>query len=94
MVLEFQLPGPAERRLLWRAHLGQELDAPTLNRLAALPDLAGGHIRGAVLTAAALARAADRPLRPADLVRALAAEYRKLGRSPPGELLALAEAPP
>jgi hypothetical protein len=94
MVLEFQLPGPTERRLLWRAHLGASPDEALLNRLAALPDLAGGHIRGAVLTAAALARAEDRPLLAADLARALAAEYRKLGRSPPTELSSLAEISP
>jgi ATPase family associated with various cellular activities (AAA) len=91
MVLEFQLPGPAERRELWRAHLGSDhaLDETMLNRLAALPDLAGGQIRGAVLTAAALARIAERAPGPADLARGLAAEYRKLGRSLPGELAAM-----
>jgi hypothetical protein len=91
MVLEFQLPGPAERRELWRAHLGPDhgLDEAMLNRLAALPDLAGGHIRGAVLTAAALARTAERPPTPADLARGLAAEYGKLGRSVPSEVAAM-----
>ncbi|MGH6906078.1 MAG: ATP-binding protein, partial [Geminicoccaceae bacterium] len=91
MVLEFQLPGPVERRELWRAHLGADhgLDEAMLNRLAALPDLAGGHIRGAVLTAAALARTAERLPTPADLARGLAAEYGKLGRSVPGEVAAM-----
>ena len=95
MVLEFQMPGPVERRELWRAHLG--VDHPfhetMLNRLAALPDLAGGQIRGAVLTAAALARNADRAPAPADLARGVAAEYRKLGRSVPGEVAAMTRFP-
>ena len=91
MVLEFQLPGPAERRELWRAHLGANnlLDETMLNRLAALPDLAGGQIRGAVLTAAALARNGDRAPGAADLARGVAAEYRKVGRSVPGEVAAM-----
>jgi SpoVK/Ycf46/Vps4 family AAA+-type ATPase len=95
-VLEFELPGPAERRALWLAHLGSRhgLDLMALNRLAALPDLAGGHIRGAVLAAAALAAAKRRSPGLAELARGVAAEYRKLGRSEPPELAALAAGPP
>lgn len=95
-VIELEPPGPAERRVLWLAHLGPEhcLSEAALNRLAALPDLAGGHIRGAVLTAAALAAAnGHRPGLP-DLARGAAAEYRKLGRSGPPELAGLVAAMP
>jgi SpoVK/Ycf46/Vps4 family AAA+-type ATPase len=90
-VLEFELPGPAERRDLWLAHLGLRhgLADTALNSLASLPDLAGGHIRSAVLTAAAVAGSEARPLRLADLARGSAAEYRKLGRAEPPELAAL-----
>ena len=87
-IIEFVAPGPVERRALWLAHLGEAntLDAAALNRLAANCDLAGGHIRNVVLAAAAMAGAAGRPLGEAELVAALAAEYRKLGKQMPGVL--------
>jgi hypothetical protein len=86
-IIEFPLPGPEERRELWIAHLGagHGLSARELNQIAASVDLAGGHIRNAVLRAAADARAGERAVVYADLVRGIAAEYRKLGRqAPPG----------
>ena len=87
-IVEFAMPGPQERRSLWQAHLG---DAPGLttqeiNRLAAAADLAGGHIRNAVLSAAVVAQAEERPIVYADLVEGLKAEYRKLGKQAPAEL--------
>jgi hypothetical protein len=87
-VIEFPLPGPEERRALWLAHLGtaHDLDAATINRLAASVDLVGGHIRNAVLSAAVLARQDRRRICFADLVTGLLVEYRKLGRSVPPEL--------
>jgi SpoVK/Ycf46/Vps4 family AAA+-type ATPase len=87
-VIEFPLPGPEERRALWLAHLGtaHDLDAATINRLAASVDLVGGHIRNAVLSAAVLARQERRRICFADLVTGLLVEYRKLGRSVPPEL--------
>jgi hypothetical protein len=80
-VIEFGAPTPEERRALWLAHLGQGhgLDAAEINRLAAVCDLAGGHIRSCTLMAASLAR----PIRYAELRRAVQAEYAKLGRMPP-----------
>jgi hypothetical protein len=85
-VIEFPLPAGAERRDLWRAHLGEGhgLADAELNQLAAEVELAGGHIRNVVLTAALLAkqRAAAQVER-ADVLSALALEYAKLGRHRP-----------
>lgn len=84
-ILDFPAPGPEERRALWLAHLGDAhtLDAAALNRIAAACDLAGGHIRNVVLAAAARTRAHDRRIGEAELLAALAAEYRKLGKALP-----------
>jgi hypothetical protein len=84
-IIEFPSPGPEARRDLWRAHLGSHhtLDTPQLNRIAALSDLAGGHIRSATLAAAG---SADGPITDAGLRAAIAAEYRKLGRQVPAGL--------
>lgn len=89
-VIEFPLPGAVERRELWRAHLGEGhgLSAEELNRLAGEVDLAGGHIRNAVLTAALLARerGAGAAIALADVAAALGLEYAKLGRNRPDGL--------
>ncbi len=89
MIIEFPLPGPEERRLLWLSHLGShhQLTPRELNQLAAAADLAGGHIRNAVLTAAVLAQAGRRPIEYADVFVGLSDEYRKLGRQTPPELI-------
>lgn len=85
-ILEFPMPGAEERRALWLAHLGgaHALDDGALNRLAAASELAGGHIRNVVLAAHALAPA-EAIAWPA-LRQALAAEYRKLGKTLPAGL--------
>lgn len=87
-IVEFSLPGPAERLRLWQAHLGTQhaLDPAQLNRIAAACELAGGHVRNATLAAAARAKARGTPLHVGDVARALAAEYRKLGRPMPADL--------
>jgi hypothetical protein len=91
-ILEFPSPAPEQRRALWSAHLGTadagdgSLDSAALNRLAALCDLTGGHIRNAVLAAAAAARAAGRPIDEALLGAAVEAEYEKLGKTTPAGL--------
>jgi hypothetical protein len=89
MIVEFPLPGPEERRLLWLSHLGSHhrLSPRDLNQLAAAADLAGGHIRNAVLTAAVLAQAAGRLIEYGDVYVGLTDEYRKLGRQTPPELM-------
>ena len=87
MIIEFPLPGPEERRLLWLSHLGSHhrLSHIELNRLSAGADLAGGHIRNAVLTAAVIAQAAGRPIGYDDVYVGLTDEYRKISRQiPPG----------
>ncbi len=87
-IIEFPLPGPQERRALWRSHLGDAhgLDARQINQLAMACDLAGGHIRNAVLSAAVSAAEARRPIVYRDVLAGLAGEYRKLGRQFPGAL--------
>jgi hypothetical protein len=86
-VVEFPMPRPEERRALWLAHLGTAhgLSTQELNRLAAMCELAGGHIRNAVLHAAAQADA-DAPIGFAGLANGLLAEYAKLGRQLPAAL--------
>ncbi len=88
MIIEFPLPGPEERRLLWLSHLGahHQLSHKELNQIAAAADLAGGHIRNAVLTAAVLAEARGRLIEYSDVYVGLNDEYRKLGRQTPPEL--------
>lgn len=85
LVIHFDLPAPRERRALWLSHLGTHhtLSDLQLNRLAALVDLGGGHIRNIVLTSAVAARAAQRRIELPDLLDALDAEYRKLSRPLP-----------
>ncbi|MFO7179392.1 MAG: ATP-binding protein [Pseudomonadota bacterium] len=87
-VIDFPPPGPEERRALWQAHLGDhhDLDPVAFNRLAAVCDLAGGHVKNAVLCGHLLARRAGRRIRLPDLVAGLGVEYRKLGRTVPAEL--------
>ncbi|MBL8844010.1 MAG: ATP-binding protein [Planctomycetes bacterium] len=86
VVLDFPLPAPAERRRLWQAHLGDRAPPQAeLDFLASWCDLAGGHVKNAVLAASTRCRAGRIPL--ALLQEALADEYRKLGRAAPGQLL-------
>lgn len=87
-IIEFTLPSPPERRALWFAHLGpnQRLGIRQINQLAAVCDLAGGHIRNAVLAAAVEAEDRQRPISYEDILIGLDAEYRKLGRQFPAEL--------
>ncbi|HXW30920.1 MAG TPA: ATP-binding protein, partial [Xanthobacteraceae bacterium] len=87
-IIEFPVPGPAERRSLWQSHLGADhrLSQRELNQLSTAGDLFGGHIRNAVLTAAVLARAENRPIGYGDILQSLGDEYRKLGRQLPAEL--------
>ena len=87
-IVEFPLPGPEERRELWQAHLGtgHRLSQREVNQLAVRVDFAGGEVRNVVLAAAARARAAGRAIEHADVLRALAGEYQKVGRQMPVEL--------
>ncbi|MFH7319189.1 ATP-binding protein [Desulfurivibrio sp. D14AmB] len=87
-IIDFPLPSPQERRLLWQSHLGSghRLTPSQINQLAVGCDLAGGDIRNAVLSAAVTAREADREITMEDVVEGLLSEYRKLGRQFPVEL--------
>ena len=87
-IVDFSAPDAQARRELWRAHLGtaSDCDAAQINRLSALADFSGGHIRNAVLAAAASAGARGGPIDIGDIAAGVRGEYRKLGRTPPLEL--------
>jgi hypothetical protein len=87
-LIEFPAPGPAERRALWEAHLGKHTGVSDveLNRIGALVELTGGHIRNAVLTAAVRSKKVRSGVQFTDLLYGLEAELRKLGRQVPVEL--------
>jgi hypothetical protein len=82
-IVEFPMPAPEERRALWLSHLGDQhaLSPGQVNRIAASCDIAGGHVRNAVLGAAAAA--AGGPIAYEHLRAAIAIEYRKLGKQAP-----------
>lgn len=85
-VVEFPLPAFDERLRLWRSHLGGRApDEQTLRHLASHCDLAGGHLRLAVLDATVGIEPDERVTLPA-LVSALQVQYRKLGRGLPPAL--------
>jgi SpoVK/Ycf46/Vps4 family AAA+-type ATPase len=87
-IVDFAGPDANSRRSLWQAHLGEAgaCSASELNRIAAWCDLPGGHVRNAVLGAAAQARARGDRIAYTDIADAIRAEYRKLGRSAPAGL--------
>jgi hypothetical protein len=91
LVLEFPIPGPAERRALWLAHLGTQhgLAPADLNLLSNQCDAAGGAIRNTVLAAAVAARESNQPIRLHHILRALVAEFRKSGATLPPSLAAI-----
>ena len=83
VVVDFPEPEEADRLVLWDRCIGQRIprdDDVDLKFLAARFRLAGGNIRNITVSAAFFASAVDRPVSMADLVRATAQEYRKLGR--------------
>ena len=88
LIIEFPAPGPAERRALWQAHLGEghALTMQELNLIAGQCDFAGGQIRNVVLSAAVAARGNGEVIDFDKLVHALQAEYRKAGRPVPAAL--------
>lgn len=88
-IVDVAIPDARARRAIWRAHLGgaHALTPAELNRLATAADIAGGHIRSAVLSAAVLAAEAGCAPGMEQVVRGLALEYRKIGRTLPAELV-------
>ncbi|MEC8525371.1 MAG: AAA family ATPase [Pseudomonadota bacterium] len=86
IIIDFPQPGFNERLTLWKNHMGQR--SPTedfLKALASHCELSGGQIRNAVLCAAANS-SDDAVLSERAIVRAVAREYQKLGRSLPAAL--------
>ena len=82
LVVEMGMPGPEERLALWEHCLGPLLPRdPDVDvaYCAKAFELSGGGIRNIALTAGFLAARHGR-LRMADLIAAVAREYRKLGR--------------
>ncbi|MEU8229123.1 ATP-binding protein [Actinoplanes sp. NPDC048967] len=82
-VVDFPTPDEALRRTLWDRCLGRLLPRDRdvdLGFLAAAFELSGGHIRSAAVTAAYRAADGERTVTMADVVAAVASEYRKLGR--------------
>ncbi|WUH95883.1 ATP-binding protein [Streptomyces sp. NBC_00433] len=83
LVVDFPLPEADQRIALWDRCLGPavprrpDLDLAFCGRSF---ELAGGDIRSAAVTAAYLAASAGRGVGMAELVAAVAREYRKLGR--------------
>lgn len=100
-IIEFPPPGATERLRIWESHLGgRSPDAALCRQLASYCTLPGGYIRNAVLQAAALDPAGDadagapaHPIAAERLVAALLEEYRKIGRTPPPQLLHARGAP-
>ncbi|WP_138469264.1 ATP-binding protein [Poseidonocella sp. HB161398] len=90
-IIEVPLPAARERRQIWRMCLGagHGLSAAEINRLAAMVDLPGGHIRNIVRTAEVLALDAGRGLGMADIRTGIAQEFRKIGRSVTGAVAGL-----
>lgn len=80
-VVDFALPGPAERAAIWRRVFPRQapLESLDFGLLARLP-LTGGAIRNVALNAAFLAAEAGAPIAREHVVTALRAEYRKLER--------------
>jgi SpoVK/Ycf46/Vps4 family AAA+-type ATPase len=84
-VLEFPLPGTAERLRIWKGVIPPGVDASALDLpfLAQRFALAGGHIRGIVFQAC-LQSAGDGAPRTLDMpavIRAVQREYEKLERA-------------
>ncbi|GGN94451.1 ATPase AAA [Streptomyces albiflavescens] len=87
-VVEFPFPDEEQRADIWRLHFPPEaphdeaLDLPLLARQFRMT---GGSIKNAVLAAAYLAAADDRPIGMGDLLHATAREHAKAGRVLVGE---------
>jgi SpoVK/Ycf46/Vps4 family AAA+-type ATPase len=83
VLVEFAVPDPDSRTRLWAKQLRPQLpvtDDIDVAFLAHSFELSGGNIRNIVLAAAFEAAEADTEVSMAHLIRATAAEYRKLGR--------------
>lgn len=83
VLLDFPSPDESMRLRLWNLHLPEEMPRDRtvdVEFLAHSFDLSGGNIRNVSLAAAFLCASDGRPLSMNCLIRAVAQEYRKLGR--------------
>ncbi|MGW2595497.1 ATP-binding protein [Streptomyces sp. NPDC001515] len=83
VVADFPVPDAPQRLALWERCLGTEIPrAPGLDLRTCADrfELTGGSIRACAVTAAYQAAESGHPLETEDLVAAVLAEYRKLGR--------------
>ncbi|MFG2621340.1 ATP-binding protein [Streptomyces sp. NPDC048507] len=87
LVVDFPFPDAGQRLALWRHGLRHvpSADGIDLDPLAREFELAGGSIRGAVVTAAYLAAGRGGEVTARDLLEGARREYRKAGRLVPGE---------
>lgn len=86
VVVEFPMPGPAERERLWAGALPEELplgDRVDRPALAEKYPLSGAQIRDAAVEAAYLAAAGDRVVRTEQLVAGIRRQYDKAGKTVP-----------
>jgi hypothetical protein len=81
VVVEFRMPSPHERWLIWQLHLPLDhgVDPAWLQEAALRCELSGGQIRNAVLHASLSALDHGRPVATPDLVDAVHREYLKAG---------------
>ncbi|MDI5970964.1 ATP-binding protein [Streptomyces sp. SL13] len=83
VIAEFPLPDAGQRRALWDRCLGTAIPRAAdldLDRCARRFELAGGSIRACAVTAAYRAAESGGPLGMVQVMAAVLAEYRKLGR--------------
>jgi len=92
----FPLPEEADRARIWAAAWPAALPRADDVDFAALAmlRLVGGNIKNAILAAAHLAAAADRPVAMADVLHAVRREYQKLGKQLSAEEIAVSVQPP
>lgn len=82
-VIDFPLPDPEFRQVLWERCLGPDVprgDDVDLEFAAKRFELSGGNIRSIAVTAAYFAAETGKPVGMLELMRATQREYRKLGR--------------
>ncbi|MFE4590789.1 ATP-binding protein [Streptomyces laurentii] len=83
LIIDFPVPDPAQRLLLWDRTLGPHLPRTAdldLDFCAEAFELSGGNIRSIAVTSAYLAAEAASPLTMPMLIHAIQREYQKLGR--------------
>ena len=81
--VQFELPGQAERRALWRSMFPPKVPLASnidWDLIARQFEMAGGYIKKAALRAALIAAESQRPITTEDLLVAGRHEYREMGR--------------